>query len=102
MKFEDVLPALRAGKKIKIENIPGKYHKDISRGCELSIDLILSSDFEIVKEKIKKTVWVNVFQGEYWFVTNGIFESEETAVIAAHRSGVKHIGTYPITIEVEE
>jgi hypothetical protein len=47
-------------------------------------------------------VWVNVLQGEHWYVTNGIFESEETAVIAAHRSGAKHIGTYSITMEVEE
>jgi hypothetical protein len=100
MKFEEVLPDFRAGERIEIENTPGKYHKDVSRGCELSIDLILSNNWKIVKEKVKKTVWVNVLQGEHWYITNGIFESEETAVIAAHRSGAKHIGTYSITMEV--
>jgi hypothetical protein len=102
MKFEEVLPALRAGKKIKIENIPGKYHKDISRGCELSIDLILSGDFEIVKEKVKKTVWVNVFHGGYKLISDGVFESEEEAVSSARLCCVKWFGAHSITVEVEE
>jgi hypothetical protein len=102
MKFEDVLPALRAGKRVRRSAWSKGDDVVHSASCDLPMASIITDDWEIVKEKAKKTVWVNVLQGEHWYVTNGIFESEETAVIAAHRSGVKHIGTYSITMEVDE
>jgi hypothetical protein len=102
MKFEEVLPDFRAGKRIEITGVQGKYHKDISRGCELSIDLILSGDFEIVKEKVKKTLWVNVFQGSLGFVTDGIHDSRVDAALTSCQFDMPHLGIYSIEVEVEE
>jgi hypothetical protein len=102
MKFEEVLPDFRAGKRIEIENTPGKYHKDISRGCELSIDLILSNNWKIAKEKVKKTVWVNVFQGSFGFVTDGIHDSRVDAALTSCQFAMPHLGIYSIEVEVEE
>jgi hypothetical protein len=101
MKFEEVLPALRAGKKIKIENRTGNFHKDISRGCELSIDLILSNNWEIVKEKVKKTVWVNVFRGENMLYVTGVYGTKVVAE-ADTLSDINYLGAHPITVEVDE
>ena len=101
MKFEEVLPDFRAGKKIKIENRTGNFHKDISKGCELSIDLILSNNWDVVKEKVKKTVWVNVYRDENMIHVAGVYGAKVVAE-ANTLSDINYLGAHSITVEVEE
>jgi hypothetical protein len=106
MKFEEVLPALRAGKKVQHKDWKSKLDFSISLESTPSTLLILgevlSNDWEIVKDKVKKTVWVNVYQGQHGFATDGIHNSQEEALHSAARIGMPHICLHSFTVEVGE
>jgi hypothetical protein len=104
MKFEEVLPAFREGRRIKIANVDeGMYQKDVSMSCELTLSRILSNNWEIVKEKVKRTVWINLYTNESstLYPGNTMYNSEEEAIKVG--SGTwGYFGTHSITVEVDE
>jgi hypothetical protein len=99
MKFEEVLPAFREGKRIKIKNVDGMYQKDVSMSCELTLSRILSNNWEIVKEKVKKTktVWINCYSEEKQGMVHTTAESA-----ASMRKSSDFLFTKELTFEWEE
>jgi hypothetical protein len=64
MKLEEVLPAFRAGKKVRRRAWDeGEYLTEFG---SLPMKSIVADDWEIVKEKVKKTrtVWINCYAGD--------------------------------------
>ena len=53
MKFEEVIPALREGKKIKVVGSSKSYQRKEQLYCTMKVYDILYSDWEIVKETKK-------------------------------------------------
>jgi hypothetical protein len=102
MKFEEVLPALREGKRVRRKAWEAKDYVSITSAFEISDGALLKDDWEIVKEKVKKTVWVNVFQGSFGFVTDGIHDSRVDAALTSCQFDMPHLGIYSIEVEVEE
>jgi hypothetical protein len=103
MKFEEVLPAFREGRRIKITNVDGMYQKDVSLMCELTLSRILSNNWEIVKEKVKKTVWVNIYQDDNGTPWGGgsVHDSKEHAERKRYHT-YPYLGAHSITVEVYE
>jgi hypothetical protein len=102
MKFEEVLPALRAGKKVRRAAWSTRDYIVNTASCDLTMTSIIADDWEIMPEKVKKTVWVNVFQGQHGFVTDGIHDSRVEAAQFSCRHFLPHLGAHPITVEVDE
>jgi hypothetical protein len=104
MKFEEVLPALQAGRNIRRQSWVSDYWVDRHSGFTL-IDVHLEADdWEIVKEKVKKTVWVNVYQtgrGEI-FMGDGHWNSQSKAIEHVSYYEYTYLGAHSITVEVDE
>jgi hypothetical protein len=105
MKFEEVLPALRAGKKVQHKDWKSKLDFSISLESTPSTLLILgevlSNDWEIVKDKVKKTIWVNVYRDENMIHVAGAYGAKVVAE-ANTLSCLNYLGAHSITVEVDE
>jgi hypothetical protein len=102
MKFEEVMSAFRVGKKVRRRAWDkGDYLTEFG---SLPMNSIVADDWEIVKEKVKKTVWVNVYQtahGEI-FIGAGHWNSQSKAMEHASNEYNTYLGAHPITVEVDE
>lgn len=83
MRLEDVLPAFRAGKKIKRTVWSDSLHKDeLSSQVSFNRDALFSNDWEIVEEKPSpqktKTVWMWGFKaGERFYNSTRLLNEQE-------------------------
>jgi hypothetical protein len=107
MKFEEVLPALRAGKKVRRKSWKEHLIFRFNLGCLVTltnIDLV-ADDWEVVKEKVKKTMWVvvcyNGISGYAYLKDGGTYVLKETAEQIGRRTAEFH-SAQEITVEVEE
>jgi hypothetical protein len=82
MKFEEVLPAFREGKKIRRDAWDEKDYVVINGGFELSDRSIMANDWEIVPEPKKPKLLAPCLcksVGNIW-ISNKIYESKEAAI----------------------
>ncbi len=103
MRFEEVIDALRAGKKIRRKTWADKSSICCEHIYSVSL-LVMCNDWEIVKEKVKKTVWVNVYKnGDKIFVASYNWDTKEDAECEQCPEWASdYLGARPITVEVDE
>ncbi len=78
MKFEEVLPAFKKGKRIKRESVSGWFAPGISEGCELNLKHLLAEDW-IVDEPPKLLAPALYYTGTDWILGRTLFESKKGA-----------------------
>ncbi len=106
--FEEVLPAFREGKSIRRRCWDlGNHMWYVTKSSVFykpTLDDVLATDWEVVKEKVKKTVWVNMYREENMIVARGTFGTKEEAERCkiAVLSHCLYLGVHEITVEVEE
>jgi hypothetical protein len=101
MLIEEVLPHLRQGRQIRrkcweVERKSIKYFEGADNIA------LLADDWEVVKEKVKKTVWVNIYIELDGHASAGAaYSSKEEAEATANREAHCYHGAFPIEIEIE-
>ena len=105
LRFEEVLPALKAGKKVRRESwcITVYFKLGDDGSGWMTVRDFLADDWEVVKEKVKRTVWVNVSTtgcGEI-FIGAGHWNSQSKAMEHASNE-YTYLGAHPVTAEVDE
>jgi hypothetical protein len=106
MIFEEILPALKAGKKVRRTGWRNK-NAYFTRNASIAItsEDIDADDWEILKEKVKKTAWVVACYDKgagYVYLRDGAsYVLKETAEEIGRRTPSFH-SAQPLTVEVEE
>jgi hypothetical protein len=93
MKFEEVLPALREGKRVKRSSIRGWIKLGVSDNCNFELQYFLTDDWEIEPEpKSPKLLACFVYinnDGEIW--ESRLLRTEEDAKKMCEHKGYKLI-----------
>lgn len=111
MRFEEVLPALREGRKIKRALWPKECFLQMSEqglidehGVEdvLSNSLLSADDWELVPEKRKFKYWLKIYDDGSVFGFDSLEKAEENMSLAEHHGKTKLVETRMIEWESYE